>query len=159
MTEKPCGTIGWSAEYPLATYVRTLPETGYDMPCGRWTPALPNPTPAYDAASSMFERASSSDVSSKARTRYWLTIRSACIDQMSLIGFDPWYAGRIAGRSGIGRSVYGIAVNDSTAWLRMSSPVDAAICGGMVRVLSGSRYPSVGLRRRLAMPVFAFNCL
>ena len=60
------------------------------MPCGRWTPAFPNPTPAYDAASSMLARASSSDVSSNARTRKRFTMRSACIDQMSLIGFDPW---------------------------------------------------------------------
>ena len=36
----------------------------------------------------------------------------------------------------------------------MSSPLDAATSGGMVRVFSGSRSPSVGLRRRLAMPVF-----
>ena len=49
----------------------------------------------------------------------------------------------------------GIAVNDSIAWLRMSRPLDAATCGGMVRVFSGSSMPSVGLSRRLAMPVFA----
>ena len=70
---------------------------------------------------------------------YCDTMRSACSDQMSLIGFEPWYAGRSAGRSGRGRSVNGIAVNDSMAWLRMSSPLDAATCGGIVRVFSGSR--------------------
>ena len=58
---------------------------------------------------------------------------------MSLIGLEPWYAGRSDGRSGRGRAVNGSAVNDSTAWLRMSSPLEAATCGGMVRVLSGSR--------------------
>ena len=41
------------------------------------------------------------------------------------------------------------------AWLRMSRPLEAATCGGIVRVLSGSSSPSVGLRRRLAMPVLA----
>jgi len=46
-------------------------------------------------------------------------------------------------------------VNDSTAWLKMSSPLDAATSRGIVRVLSGSSMPSVGLSRRLAMPVFA----
>jgi len=46
-------------------------------------------------------------------------------------------------------------VYDSTAWLRMSRPVDAATCDGIVRVLSGSRRPSVGFNRRFAMPVFA----
>ena len=49
----------------------------------------------------------------------------------------------------------GIAVNDSIAWLRMSRPLDAATSGGIVRVLSGSSMPSVGFKRRLAMPVFA----
>ena len=48
-------------------------------------------------------------------------------------------------------------MNDSTAWHRMSSPLDAATFGGIVRVLSGSSTPSVGLSRRLAMPVFACN--
>ena len=53
--------------------------------------------------------------------------------------------------------MYGIAVNDSMAWLRTSSPLDAATCGGIVRVFSGSSRPSVGLSRRLAMPVLACN--
>ena len=74
---------------------------------------------------------------------------------MSLIGLEPWYAGRRDGRSGRGRKVYGKAVNDSIAWLRTSSPLDAATCGGMVFVFSGSRRPSVGLSRRLAIPVLA----
>src|SRR5688500_20403062 len=82
-------------------------------------------------------------------------MRNACSDHTSLIGFDPWYAGRSAGRSGSGRPVYGIAVNDSIAWLRMSRPLEAATSGGIVRVLSGSSTPSVGFNRRLAMPVFA----
>ena len=56
---------------------------------------------------------------------------------------DPWYAGRSEGRSGRGRSVNGIAVYDSMAWLRMSRPVDAATAAGIVRVLSGSSSPSV----------------
>ena len=46
-------------------------------------------------------------------------------------------------------------MNDSTAWLRISSPLDAATCEGIVRVFSGSSSPSVGFRRRLAMPVLA----
>ncbi len=37
----------------------------------------------------------------------------------------------------------------------MSRPLEAATAGGIVRVLSGSSRPSVGLRRRLAMPVLA----
>ena len=59
------------------------------MPCGRWTPALPNPTPAYDAARIIFPRASSSDGSLTARIRYFVTIRSDSSDQMSLIGLEP----------------------------------------------------------------------
>ena len=46
-------------------------------------------------------------------------------------------------------------MNDSSAWLRMSSPLDAATAAGSVRVFSGSTRPSVGLSRRLAMPVLA----
>ena len=46
ITEVPCGTMGWSAGYPGGRYCSTLPATGYDMPCGRCTPALPNPMPA-----------------------------------------------------------------------------------------------------------------
>ncbi len=49
----------------------------------------------------------------------------------------------------------GIAVNDSIAWLRMSSPLEAATSGGIVRVFSGSSRPMVGFSRRFAMPVFA----
>ena len=41
----------------------------------------------------------------------------------------------------------------------MSSPLEAATSGGMVRVLSGSSRPSVGLRRRLAMPVLACSAV
>jgi hypothetical protein len=37
----------------------------------------------------------------------------------------------------------------------MSSPVDAATCGGIVLVWSGSSRPRVGFSRRLAIPVFA----
>ena len=46
-------------------------------------------------------------------------------------------------------------MNDSTAWLRTSSPLDAATAAACVRVFSGSTMPSVGLSRRLAMPVLA----
>ena len=59
------------------------------------------------------------------------------------------------GRSGYGLPVYGIAVYDSMAWLRISRPLEAATCGGMLRVLSGSNRPKVGFKRRLAMPVLA----
>src|SRR5436190_2081364 len=62
---------------------------------------------------------------------------------------------RMRGLSGIGRLENGIAVNDSIAWLRMSRPDDAATEPGIVLVFSGSSRPSVGLRRRFAMPVFA----
>jgi hypothetical protein len=82
-------------------------------------------------------------------------MRSASSDHTSLIGFDPWYGGRSDGRSDRGRSWKGSAVNDSTAWLRMSRPLDAATSGGIVRVFSGSRKPSVGFNRRLEMPVLA----
>ena len=74
---------------------------------------------------------------------------------MSLIGFDPWYAGRSTGRSGRGRWWNGSAVYDSMAWLSTSNPLVAATCGGIVRVLSGSRIPSIGFILRCAMPVFA----
>src|SRR4029453_6773515 len=106
-----------------------MPDTGYDIPCGKWQPALPNPTPAYDAPSSMLARASSSDGSSTARTMYRATIRSACSDHKSLMGFDPWYAGLSTGRAGNARSENGSAVYDSMAWLRMSSPLAAATRG------------------------------
>src|SRR6187431_31031 len=81
-------------------------------------------------------------------------MRSACRDQTSLIGFAPWYGGLAEGRSGLGRSVNGIAVYDSTAWHRMSRPQDAATAGGALRVWSGSRKPSSGLSDRLEIPVF-----
>src|SRR5262245_33202310 len=74
---------------------------------------------------------------------------------MSLIGLEPWYAGRRAGRSGRRRDVYGTAVNDSIAWLRMSSPLEAVTCRGMVFVFCGSRRPSVCFSLLLAIPVFA----
>jgi len=39
-------------------------------------------------------------------------------DQMSLMGFAPWYAGRLMGLAGRGRRwLYGSAVYDSSAWL------------------------------------------
>jgi hypothetical protein len=38
------------------------------------------------------------------------TIRKAWRDQMSLMGFEPWYAGRSNGRSGSGLRENGIAV-------------------------------------------------
>src|SRR5256885_152252 len=155
ITDIPCGTIGCVPGNPSGRKSFTIPETGYDIPCGRWTPALPNPPPAYDAASCIFSRASRSSGSSTARTKYFDTQRSASSDQMSLIGFDPWYAGRRIGRSGRGRFWKGRAVYDSMARLRTSKPLVAATCRGMLRVFSGSRIPSRGLRRRCAIPVFA----
>src|SRR5260370_1584597 len=47
-------------------------------------------SPAYEAASCIFSRASRSSGSSTARTKYFDTQRSASTDQTSLIGFDPW---------------------------------------------------------------------
>ncbi len=77
--------------YPGARYCLTPPATGYAIACGRCTPALPNPMPAKDAASTMPPCASSSSGCSTARTRWPATIRIACSDQRSLIGLAPWY--------------------------------------------------------------------
>jgi hypothetical protein len=76
--------------------------------------------------------------------RNWVTMRSACIDQM-LIGFDPDRLGAVIDALGGGKD--GIAANDSIAWLRMSSlvaPPAAAWCGQVLR----SR-PERRLQRRL----------
>ena len=76
---------------------------------------------------------------------------------MSLIGFAPWYAGREIGFVGRGLRVWkGIAVHDSRLWQRTSRPELECTADGMVRVLSGSQMPRVGLRARCAMPVLAF---
>lgn len=75
-----------------------------------WTPALPNPIPAVEAASlprlslvstcqietktySICPRASASPKGSRAiRGRYLIVVSSAHREKMSEIGFDPWYA-------------------------------------------------------------------
>ncbi|KAF7174493.1 hypothetical protein CNMCM6106_008935 [Aspergillus hiratsukae] len=49
-----------------------------------------------------------------------------------------------------------MAVQDSSEWQRTSRPEEAWTAEGMVRVLSGSQMPRVGLRLRCAMPVLAF---
>src|SRR5207237_8525759 len=48
-------------------------------------------------------------------------------------------------------------VNDSSAWLRRSRTLDAATSDGIGFVYSGSSSPSVGFKRRLAMPVLAWS--
>ena len=70
----------------------------------------------------------------------------ACREKISEMGFAPWYAGRLSGLVGRGvREEKGIAVQDSRAWQRTSSPEEACTAGGMVRVFSGSQMPRVGL--------------
>ena len=87
-----------------------MPDTGYDIPWGRWQPALPKPTPANVAASSIWERASSSRGSWTALTMLRETISTARTAHTSLMGLEPWYEGRIEGFSGASRSWKGIAV-------------------------------------------------
>ena len=41
-----------------------MPETGYDMPCAKCTPALPNPMPAYEAASRALDEPSPTRIES-----------------------------------------------------------------------------------------------
>jgi hypothetical protein len=67
-----------------------MPDTGYDIPWGRWSPALLNPIPANVAAMSISLRASPSPGSSSTRSILRVTIWMARVAQTSLMGFDPW---------------------------------------------------------------------
>lgn len=75
------------------------------------------------------------------------------------LGFAPWYAGLKIGFLGLGvRSLYGTAVQLSSAWNRTSNPEEMCTARGHESVLSGSTIPSRGRRAREAMPVLACRC-
>src|SRR5947199_3894656 len=117
------------------------------MPWHRCTAALPKPTPARVAARSIWLCASWSSGSRAALGKYLTVIRKASNEKTSEMGLAPWYAGLRIGFAGRGvRSLYGIAVQDSREWQRTSRPEEAWTAEGIVRVLSGSQIPSVGLR-------------
>ena len=76
------------------------------MPCGRWTPALPKPTPRIRRREQHLRARLIVCRDRRPRARDTRRpCRRACSDQMSLIGFDPDTRAAAPGRSGRGRSV------------------------------------------------------
>jgi len=70
---------------------------------GKWQPAALNAMPASIAAYIISVRASLSDASSTARTRYCPTLVSACVASVSENGFAPCETGRRTPCAGLSR--------------------------------------------------------